>query len=51
MILVSNTVTIPNASGFVESHIVKAIAVDAAGNRTESAPITIFIQHEVKEKR
>ncbi len=49
MIIVSNTVTLPNNPGFVESHIVKVIAVDAAGNRTESAPVTIFIQHALKK--
>lgn len=51
MIIVSNTIPISNTTGFVESHILKAIAVDAAGNRTESAPVTIFIQHAVKEKK
>jgi penicillin-binding protein 1C len=51
MIIVSNTVPVSNTTGFVESHIVKTIAVDAAGNRTESAPVTIFIQHAPKEKK
>ncbi len=50
MVIVSNTVTLPNTAGFVESHIIKVIAYDAAGNQTESAPITIFIQHDVKQK-
>ncbi len=51
MVIVSNTVTLPNTAGFVESHIIKVIAYDAAGNQTESAPITIFIQHDVKQKK
>ncbi|MDE3090915.1 MAG: hypothetical protein KGJ80_16180, partial [Chloroflexota bacterium] len=51
MVIVSNTVTIPNSPGFVESHIIKVIAYDAAGNQTESAPITVFIQHDVKQKK
>jgi penicillin-binding protein 1C len=50
MVIVSNTVTLPNTAGFVESHIIKVIAYDAAGNQTESAPITIIIQHDVKKK-
>lgn len=53
MIIISSTVPVTgtNPIGFVESHIIKAVAIDAAGNRTESAPITIFIQHAVKEKK
>lgn len=51
MVIVSNTVTLPNTAGFVESHIMKVIAYDAAGNSTESAPITIFIQHDVKQNK
>jgi membrane carboxypeptidase/penicillin-binding protein PbpC len=51
MVIVSNTVTLPNVAGFVESHIIKAIALDAAGNQTESTPVTIFIQHDVKQKK
>lgn len=51
MVIVSNTVPVSNTVGFVESHIIKAIAVDAAGNRTESAPVTIFIQRAPKEKK
>ncbi len=50
MIIVSNTVTLPNNPGFVESHTIKVIAVDAAGNRTESASVNIIVQHAQKEK-
>ncbi len=51
VVIVSNTVPVSNTTGFVESHTVKAVAFDAAGNQTESAPVTIFIQHESKEKK
>jgi penicillin-binding protein 1C len=51
MVIVSNTVPIPNSPGFVESHVIKVIAVDAAGNRAESAPLTFFVQHALKEKK
>ncbi|MBI5030759.1 MAG: transglycosylase domain-containing protein [Chloroflexi bacterium] len=51
VVIVSNTVKLPNNPGFVESHTIKVIAYDAAGNSTESAPVTIFVQHALKEKR
>jgi hypothetical protein len=51
VVIVSNTVTLPNNPGFVESHVIKVIAYDAAGNATESTPVTIFIQHALKEKK
>jgi hypothetical protein len=49
VVLVSNTVTVPNSPGFVESHTLKVVAIDAAGNRTESNTITIFVQRAVKK--
>ncbi len=49
VVLVSNTVTLPNNPGFVESHTLKVVAIDAAGNRTESNTITIFVQRAVKK--
>jgi penicillin-binding protein 1C len=51
MVIVSNTVTLPNTAGFVESHVLQVIAIDAAGNQTTSAPVTIFVQHDVKQKK
>ena len=51
MVIVSNTVTLPNNPGFVESHTIKVVAYDAAGNSTESAPVTIFVQHAIKPKK
>lgn len=49
MILISNTVNVPGTPGFVESHLITAVAVDAAGNRAESQTITIFAQRAVKK--
>lgn len=49
MVLISNTVNVPGTPGFVESHTIKAVAVDAAGNRTESETLTIFVQRAVKK--
>lgn len=49
MVLISNTVNTPGAPGFVESHTLMAVAIDAAGNRTESQTITIFVQRAVKK--
>jgi penicillin-binding protein 1C len=49
VVLISNTVNVPGTPGFVESHTLQAIAVDAAGNRTESQTITIFLQRAVKK--
>ncbi|MBI3538100.1 MAG: transglycosylase domain-containing protein [Chloroflexi bacterium] len=53
MILISNTTPISNttAPGFVESHVIKVIAVDAAGNRAESSTVNVIVQHQVKEKK
>ena len=50
MRIISSTVTVPNTANFVESHVIKVVAIDAAGNQTESAPVTILIQHDVKKK-
>jgi len=50
MVLISNTVNVPGVPGFVESHTIKAVAVDAAGNRTTSPVITIFVQRAVKKQ-
>jgi len=51
MVIISNTINIAGAPGFAESHLLKAVAVDAAGNRTESQTITIFVQHALKDKK
>jgi penicillin-binding protein 1C len=49
MSILSSTVPVPNAPGFVETHVIRAIAIDAAGNRTESAPVTVSVQHANKK--
>ncbi|MBI3913290.1 MAG: transglycosylase domain-containing protein [Chloroflexi bacterium] len=49
LIIVSNTVTLPNNPGYAESHVIKVVAMDAAGNRTESAPVNVIVQHELKK--
>ncbi len=51
MILISNTVNIPGSPGFVESHLIKVVAIDAAGNRAETPPLTIVVQHALKDKK
>ncbi len=53
MIIFSSTVPVTNTTttGYVESHVIKVVAVDAAGNRTESAPVSVIVQHQVKEKK
>ena len=51
VVIVSNTVTLPNTPGFVESHVIKVVGYDAAGNSTETPPITIFAQHALKTSK
>ena len=48
--IISSTVNLPNTANFVESHVIKVVALDAAGNQTESLPVTILVQHDVKLK-
>jgi hypothetical protein len=49
VVIISNTVTLPNNPGFVESHSIRVAATDTAGNRTESDSILIFVQHALKK--
>jgi hypothetical protein len=49
--IISNTVNLPNTANFIESHVIKVVAIDAAGNQTESAPVTILVQHDVKQTK
>ncbi len=37
---------IHDTHGYTETHVIKAIAYDIAGNETESEPIRIFVTHE-----
>ncbi len=47
--LISYTVPIPNAPGFVERHVIRTVAIDAAGNRTDSPEVEIVVQHAIKK--
>ena len=40
---------IHDTQGYTETHVIKAIAYDTAGNETESEPIRIFVIHEEDE--
>jgi len=40
---------IHDTQGYTETHVIKAIAYDTAGNETESEPIRIFVIHEKDE--
>jgi hypothetical protein len=37
---------IHDSKGYTETHTIKAVAYDAAGNRSETTPIRIFVVHE-----
>ncbi len=37
---------IHDTHGYTETHVIKAVAYDAAGNKTESAPVRIFVIHK-----
>ena len=37
---------VTNGGVYLESHIIKAVAYDAAGNRTESQPVRVYVRHE-----
>ncbi len=49
MVILSSTVPSGKSPGYVESHVITAVAVDAAGNRATSAPVRIYIQHQHKK--
>ena len=36
---------IHDSKGYTETHVFKAVAFDSAGNKTESEPVRIFVQH------
>ncbi len=40
---------IHDTQGYTETHIIKAVAYDAAGNKAESPPIRIFVIHQEDE--
>ncbi len=37
---------IHDSGGYTETHLIKAVAFDAAGNQTESDPVRIFVSHK-----
>jgi hypothetical protein len=41
---------IADSHGYTETHLVRIVAVDAAGNETESEPVRVYIIHKEKEK-
>ena len=46
--IVQNTTVITPGTGYTETHTLKFIAYDAAGNKTESAPSTFSVIHDPK---
>ena len=44
--IISNTHTITPGVGYTETHTLKIIAYDAAGNKTETEPITFSVIHD-----
>jgi penicillin-binding protein 1C len=39
---------VTNGGVYLESHMIKVVAYDAAGNRTESPPVRVYVRHEKK---
>ncbi|NOX60645.1 MAG: hypothetical protein GXP42_01650 [Chloroflexi bacterium] len=40
---------IHDTAGYTETHVIKAVAIDAAGNEAESEEVRIFVRHEEGE--
>ena len=47
----SGAMIISGTHGYTESHVVKVIAFDAAGNKTESEQVRFYVIHKPKEKK
>jgi penicillin-binding protein 1C len=47
----AGTMVISSTHGYTESHVVKVIAYDAAGNKTESEKVRFYVIHKPKEKK
>jgi len=47
----SGAMVISSTHGYTESHVVKVIALDAAGNKTESEQVRFYVIHKPKEKK
>jgi hypothetical protein len=41
---------IQDSKGYTETHLIRVIAVDAAGNETESEPIRVYVIHKKEEE-
>jgi hypothetical protein len=47
----SGMMIISGTHGYTESHVMKVIAYDAAGNKTESEQVRFYVIHKPKEKK
>jgi penicillin-binding protein 1C len=47
----AGTMVISSTHGYTESHLIKVIAYDAAGNKTESEKVRFYVIHKPKEKK
>jgi hypothetical protein len=41
---------IRDSKGITETHVIKVIAVDAAGNETEADPVRVWVVHKEEEE-
>jgi hypothetical protein len=41
---------IQDSKGYTETHLIRVVAVDAAGNETESDPVRVYVIHKKKEE-
>jgi membrane peptidoglycan carboxypeptidase len=41
---------IQDSTGYTETHLIRVVAVDAAGNETESDPVRVYVTHKKKEE-
>ena len=39
-----------DSHGYTETHLIRVVAVDAAGNETESEPVRVYVIHKPKEE-
>jgi hypothetical protein len=41
---------ISDTTGITETHVIKVVAVDAAGNETEADPVRVWVVHKEEEE-
>jgi hypothetical protein len=41
---------IQDSKGYTETHLIRVVAVDAAGNETESEPVRVYVIHKKEEE-